>query len=85
MPRFVLAACVELLDLCVGLSGISNKHLKSDLDIACVLLEACCRCGVVNVKVNLPLIEDEDSRRRVTDECEAMIERAAGLLSRGLA
>jgi len=85
VPRFVLAACVDLLDLCVGLSGISNKHLKSDLDIACVLLEACCRCGVVNVKVNLPLIEDEDSRRRVTDECEAMIERAAGLLSRGLA
>lgn len=84
VPRFVLAACVDLLDLCVSLSGISNKHLKSDLDIACVLLEACCRCGVVNVKVNLPLIEDSVVRQRVLDECRALSVRAAGLLSRGV-
>lgn len=52
IPMQVVDLCVETLELCEQLSGISNKHLASDLGLAAVLLEGSARASRWMVVIN---------------------------------
>lgn len=56
VPAGVITACHELLDLLEALAGRTNRMLRSDLAIAAILAEACCRASAWNVRINLPLM-----------------------------
>jgi formiminotetrahydrofolate cyclodeaminase len=62
-PHRVLHACMETLRLLQELCGRSNTMLASDLAIAAILAEAAARSAAWNVRINLPLLDDEAVRR----------------------
>lgn len=69
-PQQVMALCETLLAQVSALVGKSNRMLRSDLAIAAEMAEAASRAAAWNVRVNLPLIEDQagaaDIERRMS-------------------
>lgn len=61
-PHAIMHACMELLRLLDRLRGATNAMLASDVAIAAVLADAGARSAAWNVRINLPLIEDEGVR-----------------------
>jgi formiminotetrahydrofolate cyclodeaminase len=62
VPMTTIAACVDVLRLFDELSGITNRHLRSDLAIAAVLADAAARCSRWNVLVNMSSLSDASQR-----------------------
>ncbi len=58
-PHAVLHLCMETLRLLQRLMGKTSAMLASDLAIAAVLAEAGARSAAWNVRINLPLLDDE--------------------------
>lgn len=81
VPLSCMAACATILGLLEELPGITNRYLHSDLAIAAILAEAATRAAAWNVVVNLPGIEDSQSRASLGAQCDELlasaVERAA--------
>ena len=73
VPQSVLATACDLLRLLERLADRTNRYLASDLAVAAVLAEATARSAFWNVRVNLPMVEDEAKRAALRDECERMV------------
>ncbi|MEO0482477.1 MAG: cyclodeaminase/cyclohydrolase family protein [Planctomycetota bacterium] len=73
VPQSVLATACDLLRLFERLADRTNRYLASDLAVAAVLAEATARSAFWNVRVNLPMVEDEAKRAALRDECERMV------------
>ena len=78
VPSAVLAAGIDVLRLLETLPARTNPHLRSDLAVAAVLGEACVRSAAWNVEINLPLVGDEDERRRVAESVRGSVGEAGG-------
>ncbi|MEM9064812.1 MAG: cyclodeaminase/cyclohydrolase family protein [Planctomycetota bacterium] len=74
VPASVIKSCHDLLELLESLAGQTNRMLRSDLAIAAVLAEACCRASAWNVRINLPLMHVGPER----DELAMLADSAAG-------
>ncbi len=77
-PRAMLALSLELLRLCEQLVGTTNKQLKSDLGVAAVLGEAAARSAAWNVRINIPLLP-QDQRDELHQTVDVMLEQARTL------
>ena len=62
-PHAVLHACMETLRLLQRLCGVTSPSLASDLAMAAILAEAGARSAAWNVRINLPLLDDESVRQ----------------------
>lgn len=80
IPLAALAACVDVLRLLDALAtrGAFNRHLRSDLAIAAVVLKAAGRACAINVRINLPLLP-EPAREADAGQCAALEDRAVRL------
>lgn len=65
-PHAVLHACMETLRLLKRQCGATSASLASDLAMAAILAEAAARSAAWNVRINLPLLEDETVRETFT-------------------
>lgn len=79
-PMFVLIACVEISEIIAGLAGKSNKHLRSDLEIAAIVSEAAVRSAACNVRVNETLVTDEAKRAENRQRVSWAVARAGEML-----
>ncbi|MHA7814723.1 MAG: cyclodeaminase/cyclohydrolase family protein [Phycisphaerales bacterium] len=77
-PRAMLALSLEFLRLCDRLVDTTNKQLKSDLGIAAVLGEAAARSAAWSVRINIPLLP-EDQRGELRKAVDVMLEQATEL------
>lgn len=77
-PRAMLALSLELLRLCEQLVETTNKQLKSDLGVAAVLGEAAARSAAWNVRINIPLLP-ENQQGELREAVKVMLEQAATL------
>ncbi len=77
VPLASVATCEELARRCAGLIGITNKHLKSDLAVAAILLQAAAEAGACNVRINLPLMTDTEDRGRNEQVLRTLLEHCA--------
>lgn len=75
-PRATAELGLELLEVLEGLVGRSNRHLGSDLAIAAILAEAAVRSAIWNVRINLPMLEDESRREEAATFTAASLKRA---------
>ncbi|MFG0298245.1 MAG: cyclodeaminase/cyclohydrolase family protein [Phycisphaerales bacterium JB047] len=80
-PRAMLALSIELLRLCDRLVGTTNKQLKSDLGIAAVLGEAAARSAAWSVRINIPLLPEEQ-HQGLHEGVQAMLDQATVLCRR---
>jgi formiminotetrahydrofolate cyclodeaminase len=76
VPRQVMTVAEETLERCRELLGRTSAMLASDLAIAAILAEAALRAAAWNVRINLPLLTDDDRRRALTAELDTAIDRA---------
>jgi len=82
VPGAVVAAAGDLLRLLDSLGPISNRHLRSDLAVCAVLLEATGRAAAWNVRINLPLVDDPDLRGQIASGLDADLHRQRDLAER---
>lgn len=75
-PQAAMALGIDLLRLFEELAGKTNKTLGSDLRIAAILAEALVRCAAENVRVNLPMLDDEVLAEETGMECDRSIVEA---------
>jgi formiminotetrahydrofolate cyclodeaminase len=81
VPLSSVAACADVLRLLETLAPITNKHLRSDLYVAAILADAGARGGACNVRVNLPLLTQQDraaseaTLRTLLEHCAACAAR----------
>ncbi len=80
-PHAMLHACMEVLRLLKGLCGTTNAMLASDLAIAAILAEAGARAAAWNVRINLPLLEDQAVRDTFTATIGQTLADAAAIAS----
>lgn len=59
-PRAMLSRSVQLLGLCKELVMTTNMQLKSDLGVAAVLGQAAARSAAWNIRINIPLLPEND-------------------------
>lgn len=75
-PSAVLESCLETLDLLESLTGKTNRMLDSDLAIAAVLAQSGARSAGWNVRINLPLLEDDAEQAAIRARIDKQIKRA---------
>lgn len=90
------AALLDSANAPLGLAGTSleilgdletviqngSSHVLSDADIATTLAHAAVTAGLVNVRVNIPLIKDTDRARSLTEAADDIEHRASEALRR---
>lgn len=90
------AALIDSANAPLGLAGTSleilgdletviqngSSHVVSDADIASTLAHASVTVGLVNVRVNIPLIKDTERARSLTDAADDIEHRADEALRR---
>ncbi|TVQ53760.1 MAG: hypothetical protein EA377_07395 [Phycisphaerales bacterium] len=61
-PREVLEISLRTIERLQALCGTTSRMLDSDLAIAAVLAETAARAAAWNVRINLPLLDDQSER-----------------------
>lgn len=79
VPMRCLRVCEQLAALCQTLAPITNKHLRSDLAIAAAIARAAAQASAINVRINLPLVDDAVKRAALERQSGASEARAAEL------
>lgn len=82
VPQTIAATGLALLELCDHVVHFVNPHLLSDLAVAADLAMASTRCGVYNVRVNLPELPDAAARREVESAMFSLLQRGPVLVRR---
>ena len=75
-PMQVMSVCLGLMHLLDRLAGKTNRMLSSDLAIAAILAEAGAQAASWNVRVNLPLLKNEDRMKEINRETDRLLNRA---------
>ena len=75
VPLEVIAVAASALDAINVLKEISNPNLASDLVGGALLAAACARVAELNVRVNLPQVDDAERREAIRSEAAAAMGR----------
>jgi methenyltetrahydrofolate cyclohydrolase len=73
-PLEVARMAERVLGLAERLAPIGNRNAISDVGVGALLAAAALRGAVLNVRINLPGVDDEDLRARATEECARFLE-----------
>jgi len=76
VPQAVGGFALHVLERCAGLLDNCNKHLVSDLAIAAVYAHATVHASELNVRVNLPLLSNQEEAAAVRVEMGEMSAKA---------
>jgi len=75
-PKQVLDGSLELLNLLERLCGAVNEMLISDFAIASIAAEAAARAAAWNIRVNVPLLDDEDEGGELASHADGLLMEA---------
>ncbi len=76
VPLNLAKKCIELYEYVLVASKYGNKNVISDAGVAAILLQGAVESAVLNVKVNLSGIKDEDYKKNIEVECRKITEEA---------
>ncbi|MCA9310026.1 MAG: cyclodeaminase/cyclohydrolase family protein [Phycisphaerales bacterium] len=79
VPLAVAAAGCDLLRLCESLIPITNRMLRSDLEIAAILSRSCVEAACCNVAINLPTLARLGMDGGVREEADRLLVTASTL------
>jgi methenyltetrahydrofolate cyclohydrolase len=82
VPKSITSNCVDLLELCDNVVNFVNPMLLSDLAVAADLAMAAARCGVYNVRINLPEVPDEAARTQIEGSIAELMMRCSKVIQR---
>ena len=81
-PQGIARECLEVLQLAERLLGKSNTNALSDLGVAGQQAFAGLRGALMNVRINLPSIKDDDFVRNTTEESKTLLRRGEEIAGR---
>jgi methenyltetrahydrofolate cyclohydrolase len=81
-PQAILATAVAVLELCDNIINFVNPMLLSDLAVATDYAMATARCGVYNVKINLPEVANPEARTAIELQVNELLTRASRIIQR---
>lgn len=79
VPLKVSQDCLSLLQLCRQIAEKGNPNSISDLGVGCLLAYCGLEGAVLNVKINLTSIKDEDYVRKVSQQIDSLKTEAEGI------
>lgn len=86
VPLAIAEAAAEVVDLAGPVAEKGSKLAVSDAGIAAILGEAAVHSALMNVKINLPTLDDEDfvarARRRMARITGGLAEKKAAILEK---
>ncbi|MEM8873977.1 MAG: cyclodeaminase/cyclohydrolase family protein [Planctomycetota bacterium] len=80
-PQAIATTALAVLRLAESVVPVANKWLLSDLAVCCELSMATLRCGIYNVRINLPDASD-DTVKRASADCAKLLDEAAAVIQR---
>lgn len=83
VPQAIATTAVSVLNLAEKVVPVANKWLLSDLAVCCELAMATVRCGLYNIRANLPEA-DEATIARVSADCVKLLDHAAAAINRAI-
>jgi len=82
VPQAIAATAAAVVELSDRLVDRVNPHLLSDLAVCADLAMAAVRCGLYNVRVNLPAVDDPSDRQRIEAPIGQVLSRAVQTIQR---
>lgn len=76
VPLNLAKKCIELYEYVLVASKYGNKNVISDAGVAAILLQGAVESAILNVKINLSGIRDEDYKENIESECRKITEEA---------
>lgn len=76
VPLNLAKKCIEIYEYVLVASKYGNKNVISDAGVAAILLQGAVESAVLNVKINLNGIRDEDYKKNIEVECRKITEEA---------
>lgn len=76
VPLNLAKKCIELYEYVLVASKYGNKNVISDAGVAAILLQGAVESAILNVKINLSGIKDEDYKENIESECRKITEEA---------
>jgi methenyltetrahydrofolate cyclohydrolase len=73
-PLEVARMAERVLGLAERLAPVGNRNAITDVGVGALLSAAALRGAVLNVRINLPGVDDEDLRARATEECARFLD-----------
>lgn len=67
VPLTTACVCRQVLNELASLAPICNRNLTSDVDVASLLAQAALKSAAINVRVNIPLVDDSEADRLETE------------------
>lgn len=76
LPLNLAKKCIEIYEYVLVASKYGNKNVISDAGVAAILLQGAVESAILNVKINLNGIKDEDYKKNIEAECRKITEEA---------
>lgn len=73
VPLGTARAAVRIYDCCETAARYGNKTAVSDAGVSCILASAAIESAILNVKINLKYIKDENIIEDVSKECDEIL------------
>ncbi len=73
-PLEVARLAEQVLALAERLAPVGNRNAVSDVGVGALLAAAAIRGGVLNVRINLPGLDDADLHTSASDECTRLLD-----------
>ena len=70
VPLEVARKCKEVIDICSEVAVKGTRNAISDAGVGVLLAEAAFHSAIINVKINLNIIKDENIRKELSQEIE---------------
>jgi formiminotetrahydrofolate cyclodeaminase len=83
-PEALAAAAVEIIELCDRLVDSVNYYLLSDLAVCADVAMATVRCGIYNVKANLPDVTEPSDLCSIEETTRRILARGVGAIQRAI-
>ena len=80
VPLQLATRSVQLMELAEDATAMGNPHAASDGYSAGTLLHSAALSAIANVRINASALKDQAKGQGLMDECDALRERADGLL-----
>lgn len=76
IPLSLAKKCIEIYEYVLVASKYGNKNIISDAGVAAILLQGAVESAILNVKINLSGVRDEDYKKNIESECRKITEEA---------
>jgi formiminotetrahydrofolate cyclodeaminase len=80
-PMQLAEAAVNVLEALKPVIDHGNKNVLSDAEVSIILAEACIAASMVNVRVNVRMIRDDDSASNISSRAKALQEKSDQLIA----